>query len=71
LKIITVNGVEAVALLDISKATGLSVDTLRRRQSRGRLVMEPVASIGGTHLYRASEVRRIFADSLVCERDAL
>lgn len=61
---ITINGIEAVTLGEIAKATGVSVDALRRRVSRGTLNLEPAITIGGIHFYSAALVRSHFRESL-------
>lgn len=61
---ININGIEAVTLGEIAKATGVSIDALRRRVSRGTLNLEPATTIGGVHFYSAALVRSLFREAL-------
>jgi hypothetical protein len=64
MKSITIDGVECMTLPDVADLAGITVEALRRRQSRGQVALRPHITIGKQNFYASDEVRAAMRRSL-------
>lgn len=56
---IHVDGTEVVTVNQLAAALGTTVAALSMRKTRGTIRLEPVAVVGGVHLYSKSDIARL------------